>query len=280
MLLFDYKQILDKQKGKEAFVCAHGPSLKKYTNIIEQRQSSGSIRISVNDWWNFFSNNPQFCCLANSEMTIEKIFQRNNIEDVNFFYADSVDMSGRKKIIDSKLNVFGYDQRHFKNENCIEIIQNYLNFEDKANFLMYGNNKEMWLEGRSSIEAGCAGFDRFGNCCSQKIKNRPTLQEYLQKITGTEKHYSTADTVIFHAISFGIIMNCNPIYIAGMDLNYKLGYSNDSRSPYLDDEWNKFKNNTINDLEILSQSAKNRGIKIINLTQNPWYKDIFEIGEL
>lgn len=280
MLILDYKQILDKHTNKEAYVCAHGPSLKQYSDHIENKQKEGSIRISANDWWNFFSINPQYCCLANSELTIEKYINKNNVNDVNFFYADSVDSTNRKKIIDSKINVFGYDQRHFKNHNCTEIIKNYLDFDDKNNFLLYGNNKEMWLDGRATIEVGFAGFDRFGHCCSQKIKNRPTVQEYLQKISNTEKHYSSADTVILHAISFAIIMNCNPIYIVGMDLNYKLNYSNGTKSPYLEDEWNKFKINTINDLEILNQSAKNRGIKIINLTKNPWYGNIIEQGEL
>ena len=280
MLFFDYKKIFNKHKDEEAFVCAHGPSLKKYTSYIEERQKIGSIRISVNDWWNFFSINPQYCCLANSELTIEKYINKINMEDVNFIYADSIDMTGRKRIIDSKLEVFGYDQRHFKNEDCTKIIENYLNSEDKNDFQLYGNNREMWLDGRSSLKDGFAGFNRFGHCCSQKIKNRPTVQEYLQKISGTDKHYSTGDTVIFHAISFAIIMGCNPIYITGMDLNYKLGYSDGSSSPYQDDEWRKYKINTINDLKILNESAKNRNIELINLTENPWYGDIIKIGEI
>ena len=138
----------------------------------------------------------------------------------------------------------------------------------------------MWLEERSSPEVGFSGFNQFGYCCGQKINNRPTVQEYLQKISKTDQHYSTGDTVAFHAISFAIILGLNPIYICGMDLNYKLGYANGNNSPYEEDEWNKFKNNTLNDLDILNQSAINRGIKIINLNKNPWYGDKFEIGEI
>jgi hypothetical protein len=197
-----------------------------------------------------------------------------------FFYADSVDGTGRKKIIDSKLNVFGYDQRHFKNKDCKLIIEDYLSFKDKSNFLEYGNNNIMWHDGRDAPEVGFAGFNQFGYCCTQKITNRPTVQEYLQKISKTKQHYSTGDTVALHAISFAIILGLNPIYVCGLDLNYKLGYANGNSCPYQDDEWNKFKNNTLNDLNILNESAANREIKIINLTQNPWYGNIFEIGEI
>lgn len=280
MLTLDYKKILDKNKGIPGFVCAHGPSLKKYVDIIQQKQKDGWVRISVNDWWNFFKTSPEYCCLANSEMTLEKFINRQDVNDTILFYADSVDHTGRKKIIDSKLNVFGYDQRHFKNHDCQTIINNYLSCENKNNYLEYGKNKFMWLDGRDSLEVGFAGFDRFGYCCSQKINNRITVQEYLQKISNTESHYSTGDTVSLHAIAFAIILGLNPIYVCGLDLNYKLGYSNGVPAPYLDDEWNKFKKNTLNDLLILNESAKSRDIKIINLTENPWYGEQFETGEI
>ena len=41
--------------------------------------------------------------------------------------------------------------------------------------------------------------------------DRLTIQEYLQEISGCDQHYSTGDTVAFHAIAFAIIMGCNPI---------------------------------------------------------------------
>lgn len=279
MLILDYKQILDKHKNREAFVCAHGPSLRKYTDVIEKKQKDGSIRISVNNWSSFFTTPPEYCCIANAEYTIKEYINYSSLKETTFFYADSADMTSRKEVIESELSFFGYDQRHFKNNDCRKILSNYDASNNKNNFIDYGNNIEMWLDNRLS-EYEWAGFDRHGRCCHQIIKNRPTVQEYLQKISNTNKHYSTGDTVTFHAISFAIIMGCNPIYVAGLDLDYSLGYSNGDLCPYVEDEWHKFKRNTFNDLKILNDSAKNRKIKLINLTENPWYGNIIECEKL
>ena len=46
-----------------------------------------------------------------------------------------------------------------------------------------------------------------------KNKITPTIQEALQKAGKHISHYSTADTVAFHAIAFAILMGCNPIYL-------------------------------------------------------------------
>ena len=81
-----------------------------------------------------------------------------------------------------------------------------------------------------------------------------------------------------HMIAFAIIMGCNPIYIAGMDLDYSQGYAGGVGAPRNDD-WQKMNYNQTNDMKILNDSAQNVGTKIINLNKNSWF-DCFEIGEL
>jgi hypothetical protein len=83
--------------------------------------------------------------------------------------------------------------------------------------------------------------------------------------------------VALHAIAFAIIMGCNPIYIAGMDLNYRKGYASNEASteryvsPGAIGHWELLRDNLKNDLTILKKSAINRDIKIINLLNNSWY---------
>ena len=43
--------------------------------------------------------------------------------------------------------------------------------------------------------------------------------------------------------------------------------------------WTPVRENLQNDIRVLSESAKKRGIEIINLNPDPWY-DSFEVGEL
>ena len=99
---------------------------------------------------------------------------------------------------------------------------------------------------------------------------RLTIQEELQGVSNYTEHYSPGDTVILHAIAFAIIMGCNPIYVAGMDLDYANGYVNGNESP-TDDVWQKQDVNLINDIRILNESAKNINVNIINMKPDAWY---------
>ena len=122
-----------------------------------------------------------------------------------------------------------------------------------------------------------SGIFNNGRCCVRINKDRLTIQEYLQEISGYDQHYSTGDTVAFHAIAFAIIMGCNPIYVAGMNLDYRKGFAKSQANPeYFINKgtighWELLQNNIKNDLTILNNSAIIRDIQIINLLNNSWY---------
>ena len=90
-------------------------------------------------------------------------------------------------------------------------------------------------------------------------------------------------------IAFAILMGCNPIYINGMGLDPhtdKGTYAELNKNTSLQDYkapahvWKDHRRDWIlRDFNIVNESAKNIGTKIINLHPNPWYK-IFEIGEI
>jgi hypothetical protein len=136
----------------------------------------------------------------------------------------------------------------------------------------------MWQPPRFGGREGWAGFDLFGRCCGRIVEGRPTVQEELQRVSDYNEHYSSGDTVALHMIAFAVIMGCSPIYISGMDLDYREGYANDQAVP-VNDDWQRLNANLVNDLRIINESAKKRGIKIINLKPDAWYS-VFEEGEL
>ena len=120
------------------------------------------------------------------------------------------------------------------------------------------------------------------DCCNRIIKNRLTIQEYLQKISGYKYHYSTCDTNILHALSFSIILGCRDIYLYGIDLNYKIGYVNghltDANGATHGDSFDPWMDRLQSDFYIINESAKLLGIKIHYLGFNEYMKKIFIDG--
>ena len=66
-----------------------------------------------------------------------------------------------------------------------------------------------------------------------------------------------------------------------IDLDYEKGYANrDAQINWSHlDIWVKYKENLLNDLNILNESAKNKDIEIINLIEDAWY-GVFNGGNL
>lgn len=275
-----FKDIVDKQINKPAVIACHGPSLKKDQNRIENLQAAGKlIRFSPNNWFDFFKSVPNYWILANSVDTIAKY--KNKMDDCNIpvFFADSVDLTPKYIVETLTCPHYGYDQRHFQKERCIEILQSFREYYEKNKdfkFKKYGNNETMWQPPRCSDGAG---FDIYCRCCPvSSAEKKITIQEQLQKTSGYRQHYSTGDTVALHMLAFAIIMGCNPIYISGMGLDYQKGYANNQTAPSNND-WQRLSANLINDLRIINESAKKRNIKIINLKRDSWY-NTFEEGNL
>lgn len=302
------EDLLDKHKDQPAVIAMHGPSLNSYKETIQDLQRQGEVlRFSVNNWFDYFEEHPDYWVIANGEFTVQSAIQNVGIwatrdypknimqeTDATILFADSVDFSSYNMLeSDLKCDYHGYDQRHFKNRSCAKIIKTFKSYYDQNknfDFREYGNNPNIWKPiSKAEIQRiGCnsaygkfgaafSGIYNNGKCCDRIDNSRLTIQEHLQKVSGLDQHYSTADTVAFHAIAFAIIMGCNPIYISGMDLNYRKGYAT-TQAPTKDflnnghlGHWELLKNNLINDLTILNKSAINRDIEIINLLNNSWY---------
>jgi len=116
------------------------------------------------------------------------------------------------------------------------------------------------------------------------IKNEKTIQEELQEHCNIAIHYSTGDTVLLHALAFAILMGCNPIFVAGADLDYSKGYAdpNEALGPAAMGHYTMWQDNSVNlrhDLKVLNESAENKGINIINLNKDAWYDELVK-GEI
>ena len=282
---YDIKEIVDIHKGQTAIICGHGPSLNDHKGkIIKLHNEKKAIRFSLNDWFDIFDMKPDYWVISNPEYQFVNWAHKFNLYKSFLLFSPTCGERSNIKFIKDNLecdNIL-FDQRHFKNHDCIEILKNFKNYYEKNqnfNFVEYGNNCSMFtpIENRP---IGTFGLDPSGRCC--RNKTNVTVQELLQNVSGYEKHYSTGDTVILHAIAFAIIMGCNPIYISGMDLDYSLGYASKMSFPMNLDHysiWQDGQKNLINDLNILNNSAKNRNINIINLKKEAWYK-VFKNGEL
>jgi len=282
--------LIDREKDKPAVIACHGPSLNPVKEQILNLQAENKLlRFSPNDWLGIFDNAPDYWILANTERTMRSMEEHINRFNVPVLFADSVDLTDYSFIKKNiKCEYHGYDQRHFNGHACKDIVTAFRNhvMENKNfDFDAYGNNKTMWASPRYKDGAGFSGIlshgiGRQGNCCKRASKNRLTIQEELQKYTDHEEHYSTGDTVLFHMLSFAIIMGCNPIYVTGADLDYHKGYADESRHvPSLGFKLDGVRENLLNDLRIIAESAKKKNIKIINLNKDSWY-NIFEIGEI
>jgi len=296
-----FEQIIDKHKDFPCVVTMHGPSLNNHREkIVDLENQEKIIRIDCNNWFDYFNKAPKYWVFANGELNIQDCINnagmwraRNYSININehksstILFAGSVDFSNRDFLSDTlELDYLPYDQRHFKNHRCLDILKNFRRHcEENKNFTFtdYGNNFSMFKPPRQG--GGFSGAFPFGPtgggiCCKWIVDGVPTVQEKLQEVSGYSEHYSTGDTVAIHMISFAIMMGCNPIFVSGLDLDYKLGFANPNvYVPRHNDDWQNLSFNLKNDLKVLNESAKMRGIKIINLNQEPWY-NVLETGEL
>ena len=177
--------LVDTQKGKTAFVCGTGPSLKNYIDRLKNRNEN-EIIISCNDIDIMTDLVPDYWVFANSVQTIQSMKPRlDKFPRSYVIHADSVDTTPRSWSEENIVNPYvPYDQRHFDGQKCTNCPNN----------------------------------------CNNFLENRLTIQEILQNKFKSTKKYSTGCTVALHMLSLALILGCNKIYIMGVDLNYKLGY--------------------------------------------------------
>ena len=274
MARFQIEDLLGKHKGVPAAICGHGPSLNKNKEeLVSLQKTKELVLFSVNDWWKILDTPPDYWCISNPEYPMHIYSETFNKSGPFLLYATScgqnISIPEMEKILECDYTLF--DQRHFKNNDCPTIIK-----EITVDNLVYGNNPTIGAppKGRENE----IGFDPRAIYCKNKIS--PTIQEALQKAGKHISHYSTADTVAFHAIAFAILMGCNPIYLSGIDLDYRLGYAYDANfvNSYglnVDQTSLTF----LSDMSILNESAINLGIEIINLNKDSWHTK-FKIGQM
>ncbi len=310
----EYNNIINKHRGRPCFVALHGPSLtteiKKQIQILQINKKI--LRISVNNWYDFFNEKPDYWVVSNGEFTIENSikdsliwnlhgYEKNcfNKYNVPLLYNSTADFTSEEFINKNlKCDYLAYDTKHFSGHDCRTILENFKKYYIKnknLDFKFYGNNSQMWQ--KPNVESFPiwkkklhgklgAGWDTKGRCCSKKLPI--TIQEQLQKICGHHQHLGTGQTVGIFALTFAILMGCNPIYFAGMDLDYHKGYSDSDNKRHAQNGINEghlghwryaFKDFLLSDMTILRKSAEMLDIKLLNLDKNSWY-NVFETGML
>jgi hypothetical protein len=255
-------KIKNKHKNFPCVVSLHGPSMETHRDVIQNLQVEKKVlRISTNEWWEYFKEKPDYLVVSNGELNIQDSFNKTGIfcpqtgreypniptgesvlsmHGIPLFYnmtADLTDPDFVKKNL--TVDYLPYDTKHFKNEDCLTILNSFRkHFEDNKNlnFKKYGNNSQMWQfpdVKDPNVNPYCAHvhspfastWSRKGRspCCERRLSK--TLQEFLQDMSGHDQHMGPGQTVGLYCIAFAIIMGCSPIYISGLDLDYGLGYA-------------------------------------------------------
>jgi len=92
----EFKNVLNRHKGRPALILAHGPSLDKIRHYINRRRDW--ILIGCNRWHMFYDVPPHYWVTATPgystvERQIDKINQYK--DKTTLVYADSVDLVDR-----------------------------------------------------------------------------------------------------------------------------------------------------------------------------------------
>ena len=283
----EIEDIIDRHKETPAVIAAHGPTINDVKErLILNQKTKNWKRFSVNNWYNVFDYPPDYWVLSSTYYTIGRLYKMINDHNISVLYSDDGDFTPKEWIDDVVAGEYlAYDQRHWQGNTCLKILNEFKSHYEETgnlNFTKFGNNQTMWQLPRNKGHYGHAVHN--DKCCLQNTPNRITIQESLMNLSGHDQHYSTGDTVTLHAIAFAIIMGCNPIYIAGLDLDYEKGHAalkevEPGARAEGKHSWHDCSANLFNDLQILQDSAVKRGINIVNLKKDAWY-GIFKEGEI
>ena len=306
------EDLINKHKGQPCVVALHGPSLDKDLKSIEDAQNNGYLRISVNEWYDYFKKKPDYWVVSNGEFTIRNSILPSMVYDhhykwpknvfnnygVPLLYNDTADLT-EPEFVEKylKCDYYPYDTRHFKNMTCRDILKSFKSYYEKNknfDFKDFGNNSQIWqpLEMKGATcdpvyAAFATQWSRNNKCCHKIDKSRKTYQEMLQDYSGHSQHLSSGTSVAFIALTFAALMGCNPIYVSGLDLDYSMGYATNNktgkRTPISRQHigaWKiVYKNLILDDLRILKESAELTNTEFINLNSDSWHK-VFKTGKL
>jgi hypothetical protein len=248
----DISTLFNSCSDKIANVFGHGPSLQNYLVHLQNVSKDKEIIISVNDVDSFTNIIPDFWVTSNPEYSIPNIYHRiNKFPDVTFVYSDVVDGT-EPSLVESLLNVKynTFDSFHFNSEPNIFYVKNWRL-----------GCKRNWL-----------------NCCDY-IRNRLTIQEFLQQISNYDYHYSTGDTNVLHALSLALILGCKEVNLYGVDLDYSKGYVNghltNQNGATHGDSFDYWMDRLKSDFFIINESAKLIGSKINYFGDSTALRNIF-----
>lgn len=105
------------------------------------------------------------------------------------------------------------------------------------------------------------------------------IRNILQEYSGLKKRYKGVGTSVVHSLAFAVVMGCDPIYICGLDLDYKKGFAkHQSRTPlanYRLNDMTDFYDVTIDALKVIKEHADHIGVKIFVTHGNPTH-GVFE----
>lgn len=124
---FDLTDFINKEQNKVAYVCAMGPSLKKYLDFIN---NPDVVVISCSDVDKMTNIIPNYWVFANSINNAPYMNSRWKLfENTTIVHADSVDTTPSSWIKENVTNKYiGYDQRHWNNSTCKNCPNNCVNF--------------------------------------------------------------------------------------------------------------------------------------------------------
>jgi len=237
------ENLVDKHKGKTAIVMGLGPSLNTCLDKFREISKNDEMRenlvfISCNRCHMFLEIDLDYWVLANAEMTINNSYPAfNAMKRGELVYANSVDTTPMSKVDKLlKINYTPYDQRHFDGKKCPN---------ERA-------------------------------CCRNVLdEQKITIQELLQQYTKYPEKYGTGATVALHMLALSVIIGCKKIFMAGVDLTYKLGGYASKKIPHpKTDAFTPYFGRMVQHLKIIDSSAKNIGASIFNLNKKSIFKDI------
>lgn len=256
----DFPHIINTQQGKTGFVLGLGPSLARHLPLLQTLHNNKAQYqlVSCNNIDVMTELNFDYWLLAQpadkeNPFCISNAYERYNArKNTTFIYTDCLDRTP-PDIVERLLtcNYIGYDQRHFKSEPC----------------------------GWGPLPGGRAW------CCAGLIPGRLCIQEELQLYTRSEYTYGCGDTVGVHMLAVAIMLGLNPIYITGVDLDYRQGYVNNNVPTATERiKWgmssinhnDKQRNRIIEDFTTIKQMAEKIGVQIYCMDDDLLLSKVFE----
>ena len=237
LVRLEISNIINKHAYQPAIILGHAPSLDAIKDDLLKYKEAGYILMGVNQWFDLYPTVPNYWTMASTVDTPMNYMKVINTCKLDVLYADSVDLVD-KEWLDTvcENDYLAFDQRHFKGKEC-------------------------------------SVCNTFG--CSKYLNTRRlTLQEELMKYTKSNFHYGSGSTGCLHACAFAILMGCDPIYITGIKLDYRVGYANRlnpdvSFSPDVKEtDFDELKDSVLIDFQTIKNSAANINRNIFSLADD------------